>query len=289
MFIELKRCPPWALLSLAANGFMIVTLTWVLLAEYHQSKSDPVSHPVVTTRILNPTPEPVIELGPRHQLNYQQWLALLEKEAQVVANQQPEQLTVLLGDSLSLWFPNKLLPPKRYWLNQGLSGETSAGLLKRLDILDQTKPEAIFVMIGINDLIRGVKDEAILKNQRLTIRYLRRAHTETKIVLQSILPHGAEQATWEGRDRLLTIPNSRIQNLNQQLKAIAHEEGAIYLNLYPLFADNQGNLQPELSTDGLHLSPQGYLVWRYGLQIFEQLILQEGVGIPIAKGTGSRE
>jgi lysophospholipase L1-like esterase len=89
--------------------------------------------------------------------------------------------------------------------------------------------------------------------------------------VQSILPHSDAQATWEGRDRLLKIPNQRIQKLNQRLAQIAKMEKVIYLDLYPLFADTQGNLKMELSTDGLHLAPAGYQVWRTALQVFNQL------------------
>lgn len=210
------------------------------------------------------------ELGRRHQLNYQQWLEILQQEAKATTEQNPQNLSILAGDSISLWFPVELLPEDRHWLNQGISGETSTGLLKRLDIFDRTKPEVIFVMIGINDLIRGESDEVILDNQRQIMRYLRKAHPTAQVVVQSILPHGAEATTWEGRDKLLAIPNSRISQLNQQLQRIATKRGVKYLNLYPLFANQQGNLRPELSTDGLHLSPAGYLVWRTALQIYSQ-------------------
>jgi lysophospholipase L1-like esterase len=191
-----------------------------------------------------------------------------------MAAQKPEHLAILVGDSLTLWFPNELLPPERTWLNQGISGETSGGLLNRLEVLDKTQPEVIFVLIGINDLIRGAKDETILANQQLIIGYLRQVHPHAKIVVQSILPHSGVHVTWEGRDRLLSIPNSRIQELNRQLAAIAENERVIYLDLYPLFADAEGNLKTELSTDGLHLSPQGYLVWRNALQVLNQLLLE---------------
>jgi lysophospholipase L1-like esterase len=232
-------------------------------------------HSAAATRLAELKPaDSVPELGPRHQLNYQQWVELLGQEAEVAAKQQPKHLTILVGDSLSLWFPSEMLPRERSWLNQGISGETSSGLLNRLALLDQTQPDAIFIMIGINDLIRGIDDETILANQQLIVRYLRRVHPQAKIILQSVLPHSAEKVTWEGRDRLLIIPNSRIRNLNERLKAIAKEENAIYLDLYPLFSDTKGNLKTELSTDGLHLNSQGYLVWRNALLVFNQLVLE---------------
>lgn len=256
-------------------------LSWVLLPHAQFSIPYPIKKSAATTQAPKSTPNeppPPPELGPRHQLNYQQWVGLLKKEADVIASSQPEHLAILLGDSLSLWFPNELLPKETTWLNQGISGETSAGVINRLNLLDKTKPDVIFVMIGINDLIRGVDDRTILNNQELIIHNLRRVHPKAQIVLQSILPHGAEKATWQRRDRLLEIPNSRIQQLNQRLKAIAQSQGAIYLDLYPLFAEESGNMNMALSTDGLHLSPKGYLVWHYALQIVNQMVMDGGIG-----------
>ncbi len=169
---------------------------------------------------------------------------------------------------MSLWFPPELLPEGKYWLNQGISGETSHGLLKRLDLFDQTQPETILVMIGINDLIQGVSDEIVLDDQRQILTYLRKIHPQTQIILQSILPHGGEESTWEGRDKLLVIPNQRISRLNKRLQSIATKKSVKYLDLYPLFSNQQGNLRRELTTDGLHLSYQGYIVWRTALQIY---------------------
>lgn len=261
------------LVSLAANGLLVLAIATILVRQYQWSMPSPLMHSAAATRLSDSKPDMEAALGPRHQLNYQQWVELLGQEAEVAASQQPKHLTILAGDSLSLWFPSEMLLPDRIWLNQGISGETSRGLLNRLDLFDQTQPEAIFVMIGINDLIRGVKDETILANQKMIIRYLRQVHPQAKIIVQSILPHSDQKATWEGRDRLLAIPNSRIRELNERLKAIAQEEDAFYLDLYPLFADAQGNLKPELSTDGLHLNPQGYLVWRNALIVLNQIVL----------------
>ncbi|HEY9729277.1 MAG TPA: SGNH/GDSL hydrolase family protein [Chroococcales cyanobacterium] len=273
MSADSKTFPVWALFSLAANGLLVVAIAWVQLREDRWSIPSPVSQSVAATHSSRSEPDSALEPGSRLHLNYQQWVDLLGREAEVAAVQQPKHLSVLLGDSLSLWFPTEVLPSDRHWLNQGISGETSAGLLNRLELIDQTQPEIIYVMIGINDLIRGVRDQTILANQELIVRYLQRVHPQAKIVVQSILPHSADKVTWEGRDRLLAIPNSRIQELNGKLKAIAEAEGAIYLDLYPLFADTNGNLKTELSTDGLHLSPQGYLVWRNAMLVLNELLL----------------
>lgn len=267
----LKTVPAWAVCSLAANGILLITVL-LLLRVFGLSTPDTGKAEARSNQPLAASASP--ELGPRHQLSYEQWLNLLQQEATAIAVAKPAHLSVLVGDSLSLWFPTDLLPSDRAWLNQGISGEVSGGLLERLSLFNDTQPETIFVMIGINDLIRGVDDFTLLDNQRQIIRYLQDNHPRSQIVVQSVLPHGSDRATWEGRDRLQAISNQRIRDLNQELKAIAQTEGVYFLDLHPLFTDAQGNLRADFTTDGLHLNRQGYLVWRSALQLFSKLELE---------------
>lgn len=213
------------------------------------------------------------DLGPRHQLTYNEWLDILRLEAEAIATNPPEHLSILMGDSISLWFPHDLLPRNTTWLNQGISGEVSAGLLRRLDFIQETDPDVIFILIGINDLVRGVSDSTLMANQQQIVQDLKSMHPDAVIVVQSILPHAGTAATWEGKDRLLDIPNERIQALNQQLRRVARAEKVEFLDLYSLFSNAQGNLRTDLSTDGLHLNDAGYMVWASALQVYHQLEL----------------
>ena len=188
-------------------------------------------------------------------------------------------MTILAGDSLSLWFPSELLPSDRIWLNQSISGETSIGLLKRLNLLDNTEPQAVFVMIGINDLTKGTSDQELLDSHKQIITALKQAHPNSKIVVQSILPHGANlDAALEKRQQLLEISNERIHTLNQTIETIAKDAGVAYLDLQSLVVDDEGYLRSEFTTDGLHLNRQGYLVWRSAIQVFSQLALSQPTG-----------
>ena len=254
------------------NGLLFVTL----LAVWREPRAEPPSvlpeaqasvQPVDTAFFLP-------EVGEVRRLNYQQWVTLIEAEMDAMVAKNPDHLTILLGDSLSLWFPTELLPGRRVWMNQGISGEKTDGVLARLELLDQAEVDTIFLMVGINDLIWGQSDKQIIKNYRAIMEALSQQHPETQIVVQSILPHGAETATWESRDRLLALPNTRIQAMNQSLKTIAADYDAEYLDLYALFSNGEGNLRPDLTTDGLHLNREGYLVWRAAIALYSQLELQ---------------
>jgi lysophospholipase L1-like esterase len=269
-----KTFPIWAFLSLLTNGILMLAVILLILQQQRLTAFFGTTSSFTQVNLNSETQSVTPILGSRLKLNYQQWIDILKKEAEVVADKRPPHLTILVGDSLSLWFPTELLPEDKNWLNQGISGETSNGLLKRLDLFERTQPEVIFVMIGINDLIRGVSDEEILDNQRQIMSYLRKVHPTAQIVVQSILPHGAKETTWEGRAQLLAVANSRIRQLNQQLQSVAANEGVKYLDLYPLFTSKQGNLRREFTTDGLHLSPEGYIVWRSALQIYSNMELE---------------
>ncbi|MEB3211864.1 MAG: GDSL-type esterase/lipase family protein [Leptolyngbyaceae bacterium] len=290
---SMKVAPPplWAIASIGANVALVVvfgTAAWRMIGRSATGSSSQASvsapHLTSTGAVHAVASESVgfdldedeqiasDQLGPRHQLGYSDWVNILTREAEAIVQDPPPSLSILMGDSISLWFPHEQLPPEMTWLNQGISGEVSEGLLNRLDIIAETQPDYIFVMIGINDLLRDVSDRQLLDNQQQIIRELSQMHPSTTIVLQSILPHSAENATWEGKERLMAISNDRIRALNQDLAAIATAENVQFLDLAPLFSDRQGNLPMELSTDGLHLNGEGYAIWSNALQVYQQAI-----------------
>ncbi|MDB9528087.1 GDSL-type esterase/lipase family protein [Oscillatoria sp. CS-180] len=264
---RLRKVPNWMLLSLAMNGLLFVAVVFSLRDNSSSSEQSNSVLPQANASVSSAGSAVgfVPELGDRHYLDYQQWVTLLQEEARATRN--APRLTVLLGDSISLWFPNNLLPGRRTWINQAISGEQSNMLLRRLDSLDDSNIESIFLMIGINDLIAGKPESQVTQNIQETVRYLKKRHPNADIVVQSILPHGAENATWEGRDRLLQLPNNRIQAVNVALEKVAAEQNVHYLDLYPLFANGEGALRPDLTTDGVHLNERGYLVWRTAIAL----------------------
>jgi lysophospholipase L1-like esterase len=295
LMLQLRLLPSWVFISLAANGLLLAALLGLSMRRMSSttlvsasstsnlnvnvSSTAATAQPTTAQANLTTLTPPQQQSGPRPSLTYQQWQALLEQEAEAVVEQQPDHLTILAGDSISLWFPEALLSGDRTWLNQSISGETSAGLLKRLNAFEQTEPETIFIMIGINDLLRGFDEQTILDNQQQLIRTLKETHPQAQIVIQSVLPHASDAATWEGRDRLLKLPNARIQQLNRELEAIAQNEEVFFLDLQPLFADEQGNLRMELSTDGLHLNNQGYQTWSIALKVYSREVLEAAIAL----------
>ena len=193
------------------------------------------------------------------QPDYENWVELLQREAKAMVRGQGEnRLSVMVGDSLSQWFPAEWGSPHGFWLNQGISGDTTAGILRRLPAFAETRPDVIHLMAGINDLRRNRTPEETIANLTQIIRQLRETHPQAQIIVYSVLP-----------TRLQALPTIRIQQINRALQAIAPQEGASYVDLHPLFADGQGNLRREFTNDGLHLNWRGYVLWGW-------LMRQEG-------------
>src|ERR1035437_9124154 len=89
--------------------------------------------------------------------------------------QAAQKVLVCLGDSLTAGlgldeefaYPallEKSLSPAWRVVNAGVSGDTSAGGLKRLDWVLRGRPDAVFVALGANDGLRGMDPEATEAN-----------------------------------------------------------------------------------------------------------------------------
>jgi acyl-CoA thioesterase I len=68
-------------------------------------------------------------------------------------------------------------------VNAGVSGETSAGLLGRLDWLLRGQFSVVVVETGANDGLRGVPVDALEANLETILTRIRRAHPSARIVL----------------------------------------------------------------------------------------------------------
>jgi lysophospholipase L1-like esterase len=189
------------------------------------------------------------------QPTYDQWRKLLALEARAAGRGQGSRsMAVLVGDSLSQWYPVQQLPGNHIWLNQGISGDTTGGILNRLSALAKASPQTIYVMAGVNDLKKGLSDREILRNLNGIVQRLQAQNPRAQIVVQSILP-----------TRTRAIDNRRIAQLNSWISTIAQRNSVAYLDLHQQFTDSDGMIRGELTTDGIHLSPQGYELWQTAL------------------------
>lgn len=72
-------------------------------------------------------------------------------------------------------------------INAGVSGDTTAGGLRRLNWILRQPVDTLFVALGANDALRGQSVEAAKSNLRDIIRTARKAHPQARIVLAGML------------------------------------------------------------------------------------------------------
>ncbi|MEX6686503.1 GDSL-type esterase/lipase family protein [Danxiaibacter flavus] len=169
---------------------------------------------------------------------------------------------VFLGNSITergAW--NELLPGKKI-MNRGIGGDNTFGVLARLDGIVKAQPKKIFLLIGINDLSRGLPLDEIANNYQRILDYFKTYSPKTRIYVQSVLPLNEAVVT---ADYLKNKKDSILQ-LNIRIKEIAGKYNLPYLNLHEIFADQNGDLKKELTADGIHLKPAAYVMWVKYLQ-----------------------
>lgn len=160
---------------------------------------------------------------------------------------------VFLGDSITEMCEWQEFFPAKKILNRGISGDRTFGVINRLEGIIRLQPEKIFVTIGVNDLQRHYPTETVIKNIKKIANTLL-ADTKSEIYLQSILPVN-EKKLDSG------IKNSTIDSVNDELRRYAMGNKIEYIDNNSLMKDNSGNLSEELSSDGLHLNGEAYLLW----------------------------
>ena len=167
---------------------------------------------------------------------------------------------VFLGNSLTAWNEWAEIFDNPKIKNRGIPGDATDGVLERLDNITAGKPEKIFLMIGVNDLLFHPATR-VVKNYRAIIQRITTETPQTTLFVQSILPVNNVQ-------RYTGINNEDILFVNRALTEICKEKGIKYINLHPLFTDEDGNLKATFSIDGVHLNGSGYMVWKDAIAAF---------------------
>lgn len=165
---------------------------------------------------------------------------------------------VMLGNSLTDGCEFNELMGNRHIKNRGIVGDIIQGLIDRIGPIIKGQPKKLFIMSGVNDISHDVSADSIARAMEKLIVMVKQGSPRTKIYLQSLLPFNNDVREWKllkGRDHVVVEANALLEQ-------VARRQGVTWINLYPLFVDDQGRLRADLTNDGLHLMGKGYLIWR---------------------------
>jgi len=171
-------------------------------------------------------------------------LALYEEENEKYDDYEVD--VAFLGDSLTDGCNLATYYPQWTTANRGIGGETTHGLENRLQVSAyDLKPKVVVMLIGGNNL------DSMFENYEDILVGLRDNLPQSKVVLVSLTAMGQSMA----KKNQLAAYN------NVVIKKLADKYGYAFVDVFtPLFNEASGEIYAEYTTDGAHLTPQGYVV-----------------------------
>ncbi len=160
---------------------------------------------------------------------------------------------VFIGDSMTARCEWSEILENPAVINRGIDADSTDGVLKRLGGITGMKPDKIFLMIGINDIAIGIDPSRVVNNYRLIIETIRKESPGTKLYVQSIIPINKYR---------VDVPPDRIERVNESLRDLSRRYGITFLDIASLVKDKGGRLREDLTYDGVHLTGEGYLIWK---------------------------
>ncbi len=161
---------------------------------------------------------------------------------------------VFLGNSITEQGTWRELFQNNHIVNRGIGGDTTDGVLYRLDEVTTSHPDKIFLLIGTNDLRNEKTPEYITQRITQITEKIKKDSPNTELYLQSVFP------TYNRSER----PIFSIKEINKGIQKLADNHNVIFINLFSHFSnpDDNEQLYREFSLDGLHLNGKGYLKWK---------------------------
>ena len=171
-----------------------------------------------------------------------------------------QQAVVFLGDSITQGWGDDMGGsfPGLKVANRGISGDTSRGVLLRLeeDVL-ALHPAAVVILIGTNDLEEKADPESTAGNLRLILAKLQASNPKLPLIVCQVFPSSAT----------MRRPVEKIKKINQLLATVVKGNPAVILvETWPLFANAQGDAVKEEFPDLLHPNQAGYVKWAAALR-----------------------
>ncbi|MCU0848845.1 MAG: GDSL-type esterase/lipase family protein [Spirochaetes bacterium] len=161
--------------------------------------------------------------------------------------------TVFLGDSLTDVCEWEDLFNDPGIANRAVGGAVTTDMMDVVAVVVPMRPKRIFIMVGGNDFVRGYDSAAVVANYGKLVDVIRKSLPGTKIYIQANLP-----------TRIAPL-NEKLDLLRKEIRKMADGRMVFYVDLHPLFSDGFSMLKKELTYDGIHLTGEGYLVWKKAL------------------------
>ena len=172
---------------------------------------------------------------------------------------------LFIGDSRTVgMLQSHLLPQATYYAKTGIGiGDI---LSKRIvneggwmisvkDALNSHSFGKVYIMIGINDIASGDVDW-FTEQYKDILHRVRQTQPEAVIYIQGNIP-----MSYGIQDLSGALNNKNLSARNEASRALADSDTIFYLDIDKIYADANGNLKSNYTTDGLHVGTSYYPLW----------------------------
>lgn len=178
------------------------------------------------------------------------------KKQQFEAFKKSKKDIVFLGNSITDYFEWNEYFEKEHFRNRGIAGDITFGVLERLQTIIDGQPKKVFILIGTNDVSRGIPADVVIANIQKMIDRIIDGSPKTKIYVHTILPVNNTFANRShfNKDEIYAVVNDGIRKMGKDNKVTI-------IDFHDRFLDANGKLDASLTYDGLHLNFKGYELW----------------------------
>jgi lysophospholipase L1-like esterase len=155
---------------------------------------------------------------------------------------------IFLGHSqVNEYLLSEYLPEYKI-INMGIGGDNILGLIDRVDLALEYQPKCILVEIGINDISNRIAVDTINMQYENLIKILIPPIYYSLIVF-GVFPTDNKEY------------NKTVKIVNDNLRVLSKKYHFMFVDIYPVFQENDV-LNPMFDCgDGIHLSGIGYIEW----------------------------
>lgn len=129
-------------------------------------------------------------------------------------------------------------------INAGVSGETSAGGLSRIDLLLDRQIDVFVLELGANDILRGISPQSTAANLQAIVDKVKKRYPEARMLLL-----GMELPAW--------IPGTLVADFRRIFRQVAHDNN---MALVPFMLDGVAGIRHLNLHDGIHPTAAGYRI-----------------------------
>ncbi len=141
-------------------------------------------------------------------------------------------------------------------LEEEVTYQKTGSKVRMDEVLQKKQYGKIYIMLGMNELGYG-NTEMYLEQYRQVLKQIRTWQPEAVIYIMANLHVSREKNNMETE-----FNNININAKNAASASLANGTDVFYLDVNPVFTDEEGYLRSELTFDGVHLYAKHYDAWR---------------------------